>query len=145
MIGMTRRTTAAQVTRFGLAASPSTMLDAAIRIGLLAVLAYACARVVWPFIGILAWSAILAVMLEPLHRRLAPRVGNSLSATLIGFTGVALALGPIVFVMTAAATSIYGVVSSLQGQELSLPDPPLWLEPTPLVGKKLTEIWVLVG
>ena len=134
-----------KVVRLGAAASPSLMLDAAIRIGLLAVLIYACARIVSPFFGILAWSAILAVMLDPLHRRLAPRLGTPLSATLIGIVGIALALGPIVVVMTAVATSLYGLVSSLQGQELSLPGPPLWLDGTPLVGKKLTEIWLLVA
>jgi len=145
MINVTRRAKSPEVPRFAAAASPSLMLDTAIRIGLLAVLVYACARIVSPFVGILAWSAILAVMLDPLHRRLAIRVGTPLSATLIGIVGIALALGPIVIVMTAVATSLYGLVSTLQGQELSVPGPPLWLDGTPLVGKKLTEIWMLVA
>src|SRR5215217_6892651 len=64
------------------ALSPSTMLDSALRIGLVAVLVYACARIVLPFAFILLWSAILAVMLYPLHLHLAhpawgPRVGTA--------------------------------------------------------------------
>jgi len=43
----------------------SLMLDGAIRIGLLMLLSYACARIVAPFVGISTWSAILAVMLDP--------------------------------------------------------------------------------
>src|SRR5215212_10771911 len=77
----------------GNAPSPSTMLDAALRIGLVAVLVYACARIVLPFAFILIWSAILAVMLYPLHLRLATRLGDRGSALLIGLMGVAVILG----------------------------------------------------
>src|SRR5215218_5368914 len=129
----------------GNAPSPSTMLDAALRIGLVAVLVYACARIVLPFAFILIWSAILAVMLYPLHLRLATRLGDRGSALLIGLVGVAVALGPMVIVVTSLATSIYSLVSSLQSHDVALPPPPLWLDGTPLVGKKLAEIWALVA
>jgi predicted PurR-regulated permease PerM len=135
----------ANPSNFGSAPSPSTMLDFAIRIGLVAVLVYACGRIVLPFAGILVWSGILAVMLYPLHLRLAPRLGNSWSALLIGLFGVAVALGPMVIVVTSLARSIYSVISILQNQDLTLPLPPLWLDGTPLVGKKLTEVWTLVA
>ena len=127
------------------ASSTSTMFDAALRIGLVVLLAYACARIVLPFAGILIWSTILAVMLYPLHRRLAARLGDRWSAVLIGVLGVALALGPMVIVVTSLASSIYSLVSSLQSHDLTLPPPPLWLDGTPLVGKKLTETWTLVA
>ena len=122
-----------------------TMLDAAIRIGLVALLLYACGRIVLPFAGILAWSAILAVMLYPLHLRLAGWLGNRWSAVLIGLVGVAVALGPMVIVVTSLATSIYSLISSVQSQDLALPPPPVWLDGTPLVGEKLTEVWTLVA
>jgi len=44
---------------------------------------------VLPFAGVLLWSVILAVMLHPLHVRLARKVGNRWSAVLIGVVGVA--------------------------------------------------------
>ena len=122
-----------------------TMLDAAIRVGLVALLLYACGRIVLPFAGILAWSAILAVMLYPLHLRLAGWLGNRWSAVLIGLVGVAVALGPMVIVVTSLATSIYSLISSVQSQDLALPPPPVWLDGTPLVGEKLTEVWTLVA
>jgi predicted PurR-regulated permease PerM len=127
------------------AVSSPTMLDAAIRIGLVAGLVYASGRIVLPFAGILAWSAILAVMLYPLHLRLAGWLGNRWSALLIGLVGVAVALGPMVLVVTSLATSIYSLISTLQNRDLTLPLPPLWLDGTPLVGSKLTEVWMLVA
>src|SRR5215217_2015398 len=127
------------------ALSPSTMFDSALRIGLVAVLVYACARIVLPFAFILLWSAILAVMLYPVHLHLATRLGDRGSALLIGLVGVAMALGPMVIVVTSLATSIYSLISSLQSHDVTVPPPPLWLDGTPLVGKKLTEVWTLVG
>ena len=65
------------------------MLDAALQIGLVALLVYACSRIILPFTGILLWSVILAVMLYPLHLRLVVRLGNRWSALLIGLVSVA--------------------------------------------------------
>ena len=129
----------------GNAPSSSSMFDAVLRIGLVAALGYACGRIVLPFAGILVWSAILAVMLYPLHLRLATWVGSRWSALLIGLLGVVVALGPMVILVTSLASSIYSLVTSLQSQDLSLPPPPLWLDDTPLVGKKLMETWTLVA
>jgi predicted PurR-regulated permease PerM len=125
--------------------TPSTMIDAAIRVGLVCVLIYACARIVLPFAFLLAWSAILAVMLNPLHLRLVPRLGHRGSALIIGLIGVALMLGPMVILVTSLATSLYSLISSVQSHGVTMPQPPLWLDGTPLIGKKLTEIWSLVA
>ena len=124
---------------------PSTMIDNAIRVGLVALLVYACARIVLPFAFLLIWSAILTVMLYPLHLRLMPRLGNRGSALLIGLIGVVLMLGPMVIAVTSFATTLYSLISTLQSQDVTMPQPPLWLDSTPLIGKKLTEIWTLVA
>jgi predicted PurR-regulated permease PerM len=129
----------------GTAPASSTMFDTALRVGLVALLVYACARIVLPFAFILMWSGILAVMLYPLHLRLATYLGERWSALLIGLIGVAVMVGPMVIVVTSLATSLYALISSLQGHDVTLPPPPLWLDGTPLVGKKLIEIWTLVA
>jgi predicted PurR-regulated permease PerM len=133
------------VPNLGDSPAPSTMFDTALRIGLVAILVYACARIVLPFAFILMWSAILAVILYPLHLRLATRLGDRGAALLIGLIGVAVILGPMVIVVTSLATSLYSLISSVQNQDVALPPPPLWLDGAPLVGKKLTEIWTLVA
>jgi predicted PurR-regulated permease PerM len=124
---------------------PSSMIDTAVRVGLVAMLVYACARIVLPFTFLLTWSAILAVMLYPLHRRLMARLGRRGSALLIGMIGVVLMLGPMVIAVTSLATTLYSLISTLQSQDVTIPLPPVWLDGTPLVGKKLTEIWALVA
>ena len=127
------------------APASSKMFDSMLRIGLVGVLIYACARLVFPLAFILTWSAILAVILYPLHIRLAKRIGDRGAALLIGVIGVVLILGPMVAVVTSLATSLFSLVSIVQSQDLAIPSPPLWLDGTPLVGKKLTEVWTLVA
>jgi hypothetical protein len=41
--------------------SRSTILGAALQIGLVALLVYACSRFILPFVSILVWSAILCL------------------------------------------------------------------------------------
>ncbi|TIT80683.1 MAG: AI-2E family transporter, partial [Mesorhizobium sp.] len=75
-------------------------------------LLYACGRIIFPFAGILLWSVILAVMLNPLHHRLAARLGNRWSALLIGLVSVAMILVPMVTVVTSLGSSIFSLVWS---------------------------------
>ena len=51
-----------------------TLVDALIRVGLIAVLVIFCYRVFHPFLDLMLWSLILAVTLYPLDRRLRRRV-----------------------------------------------------------------------
>jgi predicted PurR-regulated permease PerM len=126
------------------APSGSSMIDAALQIGLVALLVYACSRIMLPFTGILLWSAILAVTLYPLHLRLVVRLGNRWSALLIGLVGIAVSLVPMVIAVTSLGSSLYSLTSGLQNHSLTLPPPPS-LADVPLIGQKLTDTWALVA
>ncbi|MCF4129895.1 AI-2E family transporter [Methylobacterium sp. SyP6R] len=119
--------------------------DAALRIGLAAALVYACARILSPLAEILLWSAILAVMLYPLHRRLLVGVGERGSAALIGVVGIAVMLAATILVVTSLGSSLVAFVSDLRDQRLTLPPPPARLADLPLVGGRLTEAWALAA
>src|ERR1700719_1927183 len=127
------------------APSRSTVLDLALQIGLVGFLVYACSRYISPFSDLLIWSAILAVMLYPLHLRLAVRLGNRWSALLIGLVGVVVMLVAMATVVASLASSLYSLIVGLHDQSLTVPPPPRWLAGLPLVGQKLTEAWVLVA
>lgn len=118
---------------------------AALQIGLLVLLAYACSRIVLPFVGVLLWSVILAVMLHPLHLRLKARLGNRFSAVLIGVVGIGALLVPTIVVATSLASSAATLVTGLQTNTLILQPPPPRLTDIPLVGQKLTDAWTLVA
>jgi len=127
------------------ASTHSTTFDAALKIGLVALLVYGCGRIIFPFGSVLLWSAILAVMLYPLHLRLMVRLGNRWSALLIGMVGLAVMLVITGLAVTVIGASIISFISGLQDQSATIPPPPQWLTDLPLVGHKLTETWTLVG
>ena len=116
-------------------------IETAIRIGLIAALLWACLRIVAPFGTVLLWSALLAVLLYPLHARLRRRVGNRWSATIIGLVGVGLLLMPLIFAANAIADSAYELAQGLQAKTLSVGPPPTNLVKLPIIGAKLSEVW----
>src|SRR6188508_2287849 len=101
--------------------SRPAVVDIALQIGLIALLVFACSRIILPFLSLLIWSAILAVMLYPLHLRLAARIGNRWSALLIGLVGVTVMLVAMVTVVTSLASSLYSLVVGLRDQTLTVP------------------------
>lgn len=111
------------------------------QLSLLALLVFACARVVLPFASILAWSVILAVLLYPLHLWLAGRIGNTWSAWLIGIAGVVLAVAPMVLLTASLSSAISGLIADLQNHTLTLPPPPAGLAEVPVVGARMFEAW----
>ena len=123
----------------------STILDAALRIGLVALLVYACSRIMLPFIGILTWSGIIAVMLYPLHIRLAGRVGNRWSAVIMGAIGVAFLLVPLAIAATSIGASLLTLASGITHHTMVISPPPPRLAELPLIGRKISEIWALVA
>lgn len=116
-----------------------------LQLGLVVLLVFASARIVIPFVSVLLWSMILAVMLYPLHLRLVPRLGNRWSALLIGLVSVALVLVPIILLATSLASSLGALVSGIQNHTLTIPPPPPRLAGVPVVGERLTEAWSLAA
>lgn len=131
-------------TSTGLESRPPA-LHIALQIALVALLLYACSRIMMPFIGILLWSVILAVMLYPLHQRLRARTGNSWSATIIGVVGIAIMLVPMYMVVTSLGSTIYFVLAGLQDHSLTIPQPPAWLGSIPVIGQKIADGWSLLA
>lgn len=125
--------------------SPSTLTDTVLRLGLLALLVFACARIVAPFVAVLLWSVVLAVMLYPLHVRLSRRLGNKWSAVLIGIAGIAFLLVPTILAAASLASSAQWLIEGLRNHTLTVPPPPPRLAGLPVVGDKLSDAWALVA
>src|SRR5210317_1614062 len=71
-------------------------LAAAIQIGLLFLMAFWCLKIVSPFIGIIAWAAIIAVAVYPLQCKLADLLGGrkKTSVAVIVLIGLSILLVP---------------------------------------------------
>ncbi|OYU14435.1 MAG: AI-2E family transporter [Alphaproteobacteria bacterium PA4] len=122
--------------------APARIIDIALRLGLLAVLILACLRIIQPFVGVLLWSVLLAVMLAPVHRWLIGKgLANSRSATLIGVGGVAVLAVPAALVASSLIGSIADIVAAHHNGPIAIPPPPAGLADWPLIGAKAVALW----
>ena len=82
------------------------LTETLIRVGLIAALAYLSLRVFAPFASLMLWGLILAVALEPLHARLARRMGGrqGLAATVLVLAGLLLIGVPTVMLGSSFAS-----------------------------------------
>jgi len=121
----------------------ANLVDLLIRGTLIGGLAILCYQVFAPFLPLMAWSIILAVMLYPLHKRFAHIVRNkqwvaSLIVLLIGFLIIII---PTALLMNSFADTVRGFISSVQNNTLDIPAPSEKVAQWPIVGKKVYALW----
>ncbi len=122
----------------------SRMLDVLIRAGLILAMVLLCYRIFAPFMTLLAWAVILAVMLYPLHRALAARMGGrqGWAATTIVVLGLVLIVAPTAVLSGSLGDSVQQLIHGVQHNTLHIPPPPDGAATWPLVGKKIHALWL---
>jgi predicted PurR-regulated permease PerM len=101
-----------------------------------------CFQLLLPFVGLLLWTIILAICLNPLQGKLVSRGWRpGRAALLIGGVLVAVVLIPTAIAAIAAASSIPDLVAGIQSGNMHLRPPPPGLASIPLVGAKLDAAW----
>lgn len=121
----------------------SALIDVLIRAALLFVLALLCYQVFSPFLVLMAWSAILAITLYPMHCALARRIGGrqGWAATLITLAGVVLIIAPTAVLLVSTGDSVHRLVHDVQTNTLQVPPPPARVADWPVVGPRVHAVW----
>jgi predicted PurR-regulated permease PerM len=125
----------------------SNVVESALRVGLLFILAVWSYEIVKPFAIPVIWGAIIAVAAMPLTLNLEKVLGGrrTLAAALVtlSFIGVLLVL----FMLVANSTigPARSLASSLSEGHLHVPAPPEDVASWPLIGEKLHEMWALAS
>ena len=119
------------------------LMDVLLRIGLIALIVYLCARVIAPFTGILLWALILAIALYPLHQGLARRLGSRQGHTAIVLVvAVLLLIGlPTVVLGSSFADYIFEKYNAFANHTLTIRQPDPKVADWPLIGKKVYSVW----
>ncbi|UXI02990.1 AI-2E family transporter [Photobacterium sp. TY1-4] len=114
-------------------------IDAAIKIGAVALLLIWCFSILRPFLMLLVWGAIIATALYPLAVSMHNRLGMSLTkaSVLLSGIGVVILLVPLIALSTGIYTSAADVIVGLQDGTLTIPQPDPAMKAWPLVGEKL--------
>ncbi len=121
-----------------------TLVDALIRVGLVAVLVVFSFQVFHPFLDLMLWATILAVTLYPLHLFIRRKTGLSdgRTATLLVVLGLAVMVVPAYLLAGSLAESMNHALATLKSGQVHVPPPPDAVATWPLVGKSLHAFWL---
>ncbi len=119
-------------------------------VGLLAIgaIVFACFWIARPLLGVLAWGALIAIALAPLHRVLARAGGNrpKAAATLLVLVLLALIIFPLSFLPASFEGAAKGIASVTNNwTELKLPPLPSWVSGFRPFGPTINERWTAVA
>lgn len=123
------------------------VMDAAVRIGLLALLVFWCFSIVRPFIMPVLWGAIMAVAIYPLFARAYAKLGGrqKLTATLITLLALAVLIVPTVLLSGSMVDGVQKLAAEAEAGTLSVPPPTEKVRDWPLIGEQAYGAWTLAS
>jgi predicted PurR-regulated permease PerM len=122
-------------------------LEAAIRIGLVVLLAAWCFEIIRPFIIPLMWGIIIAIASHPGYRWLRAALGgrNALAAAAFALIALAGLIAPAVLLAGTLVDTAQGLADDLNQGTIKVPPPPASVENWPIIGKPLEQFWLLAS
>jgi len=118
-------------------------VEAAIRIGLLFLLAAFSLKVLSPFINLVLWATIIAVAIYPLFQWLERKVGGrtKMASAIFVVVSLALILVPSFAFFGEAIAESKEVSARLEAGTLSIPPPSSSVAEWPVIGEQAFELW----
>lgn len=119
------------------------IIELVAKIVLIGLLVYGSYLILKPFIGIIIWSIIIAVAINPLITLGEKRLGWSRTKVSIYFTVAitALILIPAVGLAVSLSDTVQSTLASLKAGTLSIPHPNEKVATWPLIGKYIYPLW----
>ncbi|MBW8192751.1 AI-2E family transporter [Neiella marina] len=121
----------------------STYVEAALRIGIVALLIYWSFTIIQPFILVVVWGAIIAVALYPLFLKFRNLLGgnNKLASVLFTLIALAILLTPTAMLVNSTVDSAKQLHAKAEAGELNVPKPDIGVKDWPVIGEQVYEIW----
>ena len=119
-------------------------MQVVLRLALMLLVIWICARIFSPFASIMLWALILAVTLYPLHLKLrdALNCSDGRAATLIALIGLLLLGVPTVLLGMSLVDHVTDLLSQWQAGTLSVTPPAESVREWPIVGEQVYQLWL---
>jgi predicted PurR-regulated permease PerM len=127
-------------------AKPS-LIDTILRIVVLFLLIAWCIGIILPFVEPVIWGAIIAVALHPFFARVKRWMGNRnmLAGVLLTLLILVILLLPTALLIRSLVEGIQSLAIQVKNQTLVIPPPDPSVAGWPLIGKPVSEIWLLAS
>jgi predicted PurR-regulated permease PerM len=124
-----------------------SLIELAIRVGVLALLIYWSLVLIRPFISVAIWSAVLAVALFPVFEWASFRLGGRrrLAAALVSILSLLIIVGPATWLALGLIDSLKAISERLDLSALTIPPPSNSVKDWPLIGTPVYEFWDLAS
>jgi predicted PurR-regulated permease PerM len=125
----------------------SPLIDTILRIVALFLLIAWCIGIILPFVEPVIWGAIIAVVLHPFFARVKRWVGNRdmLAGVLVTLLILVILLLPTAWLLKSLIEGIQSLTTQFREQALVIPPPDPSVARWPVVGKPVSEIWLLAS
>ena len=119
-------------------------IEAAVRLGLLLLLAAWCFKIIMPFIVPVVWGIVIAVAIFPLFLKLKSALGdkNKLAAIVYTLLALALLITPAVMISNSVIDSSATITERYESGALKIPPPNERVKQWPLIGEKTHAVWL---
>ncbi|MCF7822439.1 MAG: AI-2E family transporter [Mariprofundaceae bacterium] len=127
----------------GTSRSSSGAIETSIRLGVIFLLIAWCLYIVSPFVGMVAWGAIIAVAIYPFYQGLNNRVGGNKKLSLVLTSVIALAaiILPSYAMFSSLVDGATFLGAALKAGTLSIPSPSETVRAWPLIGEEFYDFW----
>jgi predicted PurR-regulated permease PerM len=119
-------------------------IDLILKVGALFLVVYLCFRILKPFLGMLLWGLIIAIILFPVFQRLRSLLGkrNKLSSILLTVVALSILVLPSIWLVNQLVEGVRFLAGNIQAGDLSIPPPSESVADWPLIGNWLYENWL---
>jgi predicted PurR-regulated permease PerM len=124
--------------------TPTTQaIEIAIRLGLIFLILAWCLQILTPFIGLVAWGAIIAVAIYKPFLKLVEKLGGrkKLAVTLIAVVSIAAILIPVISLSSSMIESATTIGDQISTGEVKIAPPSESVREWPLIGEKTYNFW----
>ena len=121
----------------------NSVYDTTIRLLILLLVIAWSLMILLPFVNILLWSFILAIAVNPLHSKIAAKLGGKrkLASFLIVVVVFGVIFIPSWFMVDSIVEEVKGLKTSFDSGELSIPAPTEKVKEWPIIGERVYDFW----
>jgi len=121
----------------------SLAIEIAIRLGVIFLILAWCLQILTPFVGLVAWGAIIAVAIYKPFLKLVDKLGGrkKLAVTLIAVGSIAAILIPVISLSSSMIESATTIGDQIGAGTLKIAPPAESVREWPLIGKKTYALW----
>lgn len=124
--------------------NPTTQaIEIAIRLGLIFLILAWCLQILTPFIGVVAWGAIIAVAIHRPFIKLVEKLGGrkKLAVTLIAVIGIVIVLVPVISMSSSMIDGSKMLGTEISEGKIAIPAPPDYVKDWPVIGEQTHQLW----